>query len=87
MRQEIGQRLADAYLLSNMALSALRRGYAAGSIESSTAAMRLAEKLKHRDLQAPLRCVRAHAHAADASLASGSQQMGWQINGLVVRGA
>lgn len=40
MRQEIGQRLADAYLLSNMAVSALRRGYAAGSIESSTAAMR-----------------------------------------------
>jgi hypothetical protein len=37
MRQEIGQRLADAYLLSNMALSALRHGYAAGSIESSTA--------------------------------------------------
>jgi hypothetical protein len=65
MRQEIGQRLADAYLLSNMALSALRRGYAAGSIESSTAAMRrLAEKLKHRDLQATLRCVRAHAQAA-----------------------
>jgi hypothetical protein len=64
MRQEIGQRLADAYLLSNAALSALRRGYAAGSIESSTAAMRLAEKLKHRDLQAPLRCVRAHAQAA-----------------------
>lgn len=48
---------------------------------------RLAEKLKHRDLQATLRCVRAHAQAADASLASGSQQMGWQINGLVVRGA
>jgi hypothetical protein len=49
--------------------------------------MRLAEKLKHRDLQATLRCVRAHAQAADASLASGSQQMGWQSNGLVVRGA
>ena len=61
---EIGQRLADAYLLSNMALSAFRRGDAAGSIESSTAAMRLAEELKDRDLQAILRCVRAHAHAA-----------------------
>jgi tetratricopeptide (TPR) repeat protein len=61
---EIGQRLADAYLLSNMALSAFRRGDAAGSIESSTAAMHLAEELKDRDLQAILGCVRAHAHAA-----------------------
>ena len=61
---EIGQRLADAYLLCNMALSAFRRGDAAGSIESSTAAMRLGEELKDRDLQAILRCVRAHAHAA-----------------------
>ena len=34
---EIGQRLADAYLLCNMALSAFRRGDAAGSIESATA--------------------------------------------------
>ncbi len=61
---EIGQRLADAYLLCNMALSAFRRGDAAGSIESATAAMGLAEELKDRDLQAVLRCVRAHAHAA-----------------------
>lgn len=72
MRQEIGQRLADAYLLSNMAVSALRRGYAAGSIESSTAAMRLAEKLKDRDLQATLRCVRAHAQAAWLTLPTAS---------------
>jgi hypothetical protein len=43
---EIGQRLADAYLLCNMALSAFRRGDAAGSIESATAAMGLAEELK-----------------------------------------
>ncbi len=61
---EIGQRLADAYLLCNMAMSAFRRGDAAGSIESSTTAMRLGEELKDRDLQAILRCVRAHAHAA-----------------------
>ena len=61
---EIGQRVADSYLLCNMALSAFRRGDAAGSIEWATQAMQLAEDLKDRDLQAILRCVRAHAHAA-----------------------
>ena len=61
---EIGQRVADSYLLCNMALSTFRRGDAAGSIAWATQAMQLAEDLKDRDLQAILRCVRAHAHAA-----------------------
>jgi len=61
---EIGQRVAEAYLLSNMALSAFRRGDAAGSIDWATQAMKLADELQDRDLQAILRCIRAHAHAA-----------------------
>ena len=61
---EIGQRVSEAYLLSNMSLSALRRGDSAGSIEWATQAMKLADDLRDRDLQAILRCARGHAHAA-----------------------
>jgi len=61
---EIGQRLADSYLLCNMALSAFRRGDAAGAISWATQAMRLAQELQDRDLEAVLRCIHGHAHAA-----------------------
>jgi tetratricopeptide (TPR) repeat protein len=61
---QIGQRLADGYLLCNMASSAFRRGDTAGSMAWETQAMQLAEELKDRDLQAHLHCVRGHAHAA-----------------------
>ena len=47
-----------------MALSAFRRGDAAGSIGWATQAMQLAEELKDRDLQAVLHCILGHAHAA-----------------------
>jgi len=43
---------------------AFLRGDAAGAIGWATEAMHLAEDLKDRDLQAILRCVRAHAHGA-----------------------
>ena len=61
---EIGQRVTDSYLLCNMALSAFRRGDAAGSVGWATQAMQLADELKDRDLQAIMGCVRAHAQVA-----------------------
>ena len=61
---EIDERYADSYLLCNMALSAFRRGDAAGSIGWATQAMQLADELKDRDLQATVHCIRGHAHAA-----------------------
>ena len=61
---EIGQRLADAYLLCNVAHVAFLRGDATGSIRWAPEAMQLGEELKDRDLQATLSCVRAHAHVA-----------------------
>jgi len=61
---EIGERYADSYLLCNMAISAFRRGDAAGSIGWATQAMQLADELKDRDLRAAVHCILGHAHAA-----------------------
>jgi len=61
---EIGQRVTEAYLLANMAISAFRRGDHAGSIDSATQAMQLAEELEDRDLQAIMHSAVGHAYAA-----------------------
>src|SRR6185312_14282815 len=61
---EIGQRLADAYMLCNIAHVTLQRGDAAESLAWAGQSSELADRLGDRDLQAALANVGGHALAA-----------------------